>query len=161
DRLILNEEISEKEIYQAIKKLDGTKTPGMDGLGTEYYKSFSEMLIPKLLELYNGIMNGEKIPESWRMSLIILIPKPDKDLTDPGSYRPISLVNQDAKILSAIIANRLNKCMYKYIKMDQCGFVKGRQMSNVIGRVINKIWRAQREKIKVGILALDIFKAFD
>uniref|UniRef100_G1KYS4 Reverse transcriptase domain-containing protein n=1 Tax=Anolis carolinensis TaxID=28377 RepID=G1KYS4_ANOCA len=55
----------------------------------------------------------------------------------------------------------MSNFMYKYIKQDQCGFVKGRQMSNLIGRVINKIQTIEGEKNKAGILALDIFKAFD
>uniref|UniRef100_A0A803U0J0 Reverse transcriptase domain-containing protein n=1 Tax=Anolis carolinensis TaxID=28377 RepID=A0A803U0J0_ANOCA len=161
DKELLEQPIKRIEIEEVIKKLKVGKAPGLDGLGTEYYKSFREVLTPKLLKMYNGIMEGDKIPESWRKSLIILIPKPDKDLTDPGSYRPISLVNQDAKILSAIIANRMNKCMYKYIKKDQCGFVKGRLMSNLIGRVLKKIYLAKEGKEKAGILSLDIFKAFD
>ena len=64
----------------------------------------------------------------WKYSLIILIPKPNKDLTDPSSYGPISLLNQNAKIFTAILANRMNKFITKYIKEDKNGFLKGRQM---------------------------------
>uniref|UniRef100_A0A803THX2 Reverse transcriptase domain-containing protein n=1 Tax=Anolis carolinensis TaxID=28377 RepID=A0A803THX2_ANOCA len=161
DRELLEAPIKKEEIEQVIRKLKIGKAPGPDGLGPEYYKTFEAMITPKLLELFNAIMDGERIPGSWKQSLTILLPKPKKDLTDPGSYRPISLINQDAKILTAIITNRMSNFMYKYIKQDQCGFVKGRQMSNLIGRVINKIQTIEGEKNKAGILALDIFKAFD
>lgn len=70
----------------------------MDGLGAEYYKTFKSMLIPKLKILYNEILEGERIPDSWKHSLITVTPKPNKDLTDSSSYRPISLLNQDADI---------------------------------------------------------------
>uniref|UniRef100_A0A803SUI6 Reverse transcriptase domain-containing protein n=1 Tax=Anolis carolinensis TaxID=28377 RepID=A0A803SUI6_ANOCA len=161
DKKSMEQLVSEKEIEEVIDKLKGGKTPGMDGLGPEYYKKFKLMLVPKFKELYNRIMAGEQIPPSWQESRIILILKPNKDPTDPGSYRPISLINQDAKILTAIMAKRINSFIYNYIQKDQCGFIPGRNMSNLVGRVLNIIHKIKGKKSKAGILALDIFKAFD
>ena len=48
-----------------------------------------------------------------------------------GSYRSISLINQDAKIFTAILANRFHKFLANYIKEVQCGFIKGIQMDNL------------------------------
>ena len=47
-------------------------------MGSEYYKTFKSILIPTLKILYNEILEGEKIPDSWKHSLIALIPKPNK-----------------------------------------------------------------------------------
>ena len=99
------------------------KTLGIDGL----------KLLPKLKSTLNKIMEGEKIPLSWKHSLIILIPKANKDLTDSGAYRPISLLNQDAKILMVILTKSINVFSAKRIKEYQHDFIIGRQKTNLTG----------------------------
>jgi abortive infection bacteriophage resistance protein len=67
------------------------------------------------------------LPNAFDEASITLIPKLDKDTTKKENYRPISLMNVDAKILNKILANRIQQHIKKIIHHDQVSFLSEMQ----------------------------------
>lgn len=156
----LDAPISVEEILKAIKMMQTGKTPGPDGIPVELYKMYAEQLAPKIQSLLSKSMAEDSIPDSMYEAVIVVIPKAGKDPTLCSSYRPISLLNVDTKILSKILANRLNMVITALIHPDQTGFMPGRGTDINIQRLHTHIALAALRGSGV-VASLDAEKAFD
>ena len=62
------------------------------------------------------------LPVSHRESVIVLLPKEGKDIKDIKNWRPITLSNCDAKVLTKTIAMRLTRVMNEIIVNTQTAY---------------------------------------
>ena len=163
DKAQLEEPLSLGELNNAIKSMQTSKAPGPDGYISEFYKAFSDMLSPVLFDVFNESFSANTLPATFYQACISLLLKQDRDPLDPGSYRPISLLNVDTKILAKTLATRLDRVLPTIISQDQTGpnFIRNRLLFSNLRRLYNIIYTPRPTSCPEVLLSLDAEKAFD
>ncbi len=116
--------ITIQELKQALDKMPNNKSPGPDGFPVEFYKYFWDILSPLFLKVTTEIKTTSTIPTHMNTAVITLVLKPNKDPIHPSSYRPISLINTDLKIITKTLASRIELVTPILIHPDQTGTLK-------------------------------------
>lgn len=89
-----------------------------------------------------------------------LLPKPIKDYSEPSNFQSISIINNDLKIFSRLLANRLAAVISSPISLYQLCFISDRQITDIIKLATNIIQDSNRTSSTLLLLSLDIHKAF-
>ena len=121
----LNRLITRSEVEASINSLSTKKSSGPDGFTAKFYQMYKEELVPFLLKLFQTIQKEAIFPNTFYETNIILIPKPGTDTTKKENFRPVSMMNINAKIFSKLLANQMQQHIKKLISHDQVGFLPG------------------------------------
>lgn len=157
----LDKQLTKKEIKHSVDTMENEKSPGLDGLPVEFYKTFWDLISDDLLALYLYITNTkQELSETQKLAVISLIPKKG-DQTDIANWRPISLLNVDYKILSKVLANRLKSALHEIIHPDQTAAVPNRTIFSNIFLIRDLISYTNQKNLTGFILTFDQEKAFD
>ena len=158
----LNNNISAREIFDAIKNLKNNKSSSIDLISNEMLKNGTHFLIDPLVKLFNLIFKNGKFPSLWNISLLVLLHKKG-DKLDPANYRGLSITSNLGKLFNKIIHNRLYNFIYQnnLISTNQIGFKKKSRTSDHIFTLKSVIDHYKQKGKKVFTAFIDLKKAFD
>jgi len=161
DKKILDRLITPEECKEALEELPKGKTPGSDGLTSEFMLYFWDLLGNHFYKsLMYSLQYGELSIEQ-RRAIITLLPKGDKDIRYIKNWRPISILNCDYKIFAKVVANRLKPVLPYLINEDQTGYVRDRVIGENV-RIVNDLMYCAKIGLIDGVMMLiDFEKAFD
>ena len=139
------------------------RAPGPDGIHNNLLKHLPEDTLQILKEILNKIWTSADFPHQWRAATVIPIPKPNKDHTDPLSYRPIALTSCLCKILERMINTRLIWYLEKSGILDrsQCGFRKHRSTTDHLVSLERHLRDAFAQRQQAVGLFFDLEKAYE
>ena len=136
---------------------------GSDQIHYQFLKHLSEGCLTTLLDSFNKIFATGKIPTCWQEAIIIPIPKPGKDHSDPKNYRPISLTSCLCKTLERMVNSRLMWVLEKegLLSNFQSGYRKGRSTLDHLVSLESYIRNSFVEGKHVVSVFFDLEKAYD
>ena len=149
------------ECAQVLKLMQNGKSPGSDGFTVDFYKFLWKEIGPLVFRsLKFGYKNG-KFSQFQYQSVISCIPKEGKDRRYMSNWRPISLLNTDIKIASAVVAHRIKKVLPFIISDTQKGFIKNRFIGENTRLLYDLMHYLEVNNKKGLLLLIDFEKAFD
>ena len=139
------------------------RAPGPNGIHNNLLKHFSEDTLKILKEILNIIWISGDFSPQWSAATVIPIPKPNKDHTNPLSYRPIALTSCLCKVLERMVNTRFVWYLENYGILDktQCGFRKHRSTTDHLVSLERYIRDAFTQKQQVVGLFFDLEKAYE
>jgi len=153
-------EVTKEDVLWALKKGGRRKAPGLDGLPWEFWRTFNDIFVERIVEWCNGVLQNGSWGEGSETGLLALLYKKG-DREDVRNWRPLQMLGTDRKILMSILARRLQVKLEGWIGREQRGFVKGRSIKESTAWVQAVIEGARVEKQRGRLIFLDQEKAYD
>ncbi|KAG7587002.1 Reverse transcriptase domain [Arabidopsis thaliana x Arabidopsis arenosa] len=157
----LDKQFTSEDIRAAVFSLPRNKTAGPDGFSAGFFRACWHIVGPEFVDAVLEFFRTGSILKQWNATTIILIPKiPNASST--SDFRPISLCNTVYKVISKLLAGRLQALLPHVISKAQSAFLKGRLLAENVLLASEIVEGYGRKNIGPrGMLKVDLRKAFD
>ena len=159
EQKLLIEEVNQNEIFNAIKDMSLNRAPGIDGIPVEFYIQYWSIIKSEITDIIKNIIKGTLLNEKQRKAIITLIPKMG-DLSLLKTWRPVSLICCDTKIVAKILAKRIAPLLYSLLSENQyC--ILGKSIIECNNKIRDIMYYSGTNNINGAIINIDWEKAFD
>ena len=150
------------DILFLAKEIDVHKSSCIPSMRSDVCKYLFEILPDRIADLYNSSLTSGIYPTEWSLGYVNLIPKPGL-LSSPSNWRPITQTNIFGKNLENLVQRALLRYFLEHgvLTDRQYGFLPGRSTHEAIFDLSRHIFSSINNKKLMGLLFLDISKAFD
>ena len=154
--------VCDREVRKLVLGIDVTKDSCVDGISANVLKIAFGKIVKPLCHLFKNSLSTGTFPRKWAIGYINILPK-GGDKTDPSNWRPITQTCIPAKLLEKIVQNRLLTHLDANNILSDCqyGFRKGKSTQQAIFELNKDINLSLNKGDIIGMLFLDISKAFD
>ena len=128
---------------------------------SNFIKKFWSLISEPFIQCANECFEKGEMSCSQKQAVITLLEKKGKDRSFLENWRPISLVNVDAKIMSKVIATRMKNVLPSIIHHNQTGFIKDRYIGETVRSIFDIMDYTAKENIPGLLIFIDFHKAFD
>lgn len=150
-------------VERILRNFPNKTSSGLDNIPPIILKHLPTILILHLTILFNDALNHSYFPKIWKQVKVLTILKKDKIVSDPASYRPISLTPSLNKVDEAIINDSISSfCSeHKIIPDCQFGFKYQHSTVHAIHKLMADINQQVEKRHLVGAALIDLEKTFD
>ncbi|KAM0847123.1 hypothetical protein ACQ4PT_055218 [Festuca glaucescens] len=157
----LDDPFTLEELKRAVFDTPTDKAPGPDGFSGGFFRASWNVIKEDLLSAINKFYNlNDPSFDNLNTAFFILLPKSDQP-SQMSHYRPISLIHAFGKLISKILALRLQPHLDELISPCQRAFISGRNIQDNFLYVQNAAKHFHKSKTPTLLLKLDIAKAFN
>ena len=162
ERSELTAPITSAEVKDIIMR-QPRKAPGSSRIGKDVLIHLPDNLIRSITALYNASLSIGYFPSSFKTALVVLLPKPQKDLANVSNYRPISLLEPLGNFFEKLINIRLRRYLddNNLISTTQFGFRSHRSTQDVLNIMLSYIKNNNDRRLKTVLVTKDVERAFD
>lgn len=139
----LSTPFTKEEIECVVKLMPIDEAPGPDGFNGLFFKKCWHIIKEDIIQLCNVFFSGKVSLQAINSSFITLVPKSSHPVT-PNDFRPISLLNSILKLITKLMANRLQNVILSLVHKTQYGFIKSRTIQDCLAWAFEYIHQCQQ-----------------
>ncbi|KAK3506985.1 hypothetical protein QTP70_034266 [Hemibagrus guttatus] len=153
------DKIRKDEVRKTLKRMKSGKAVGPDDIPVEVWKCLGEAAVEFLANLFNRVLESERMPEEWRRSVLVPIFKNKGDVQSCSNYRGIKLMSHTMKVWERVVEARLRKVVE--ICEQQYGFMPRKSTTDAIFalRILMEKYRDGQKELH--FVFVDLEKAYD